>query len=437
MSGRTPLRERVRQAMPATRSSRIIALNALVGSAGTGMFLAGSALYFTRFGGLSETELGLGLAIAGIVGLATTVPMGRLADRYGPRNLMLVVSVWRAVGYLAYLRVEGFTEFVVTASLLYIMDRSGQPLNQALVGRLITGPERNRTMAFIRSLRNVGFTAGFAVGGVALTSGSATAFQWLFVGNALSFLVIFVFITLLPKVEPVAARNKKAGVAPDTVVPPLRNWRFVAATAANGVLFLHDAILTIVLPLWVAEHTRSPIWMITVLITTNTIITVVAQVPVTKHIDSLASATRATTRSALLLSVACLAFAAGGVATSPWLAAAALMVALLVMTYGELLHSASSWEITFAMSPDAAQGRYIAFFNVGFSAAEIAGPAVVLWLIAQAGPAGWLILAVCFPVAAAVSWLGTRQGPAEQPAADEPAPAAPATPAPVPATTGS
>ncbi|MFH9095260.1 MFS transporter [Streptomyces albidoflavus] len=436
MSGRTPLRERVRQAMPATRSSRIIALNALVGSAGTGMFLAGSALYFTRFGGLSETELGLGLAIAGIVGLATTVPMGRLADRYGPRNLMLVVSVWRAVGYLAYLRVEGFTEFVVTASLLYIMDRSGQPLNQALVGRLITGPERNRTMAFIRSLRNVGFTVGFAVGGVALTSGSATAFQWLFVGNALSFLVIFVFITLLPKVEPVA-RNKKAGVAPDTVVPPLRNWRFVAATAANGVLFLHDAILTIVLPLWVAEHTRSPIWMITVLITTNTIITVVAQVPVTKHIDSLASATRATTRSALLLSVACLAFAAGGVATSPWLAAAALMVALLVMTYGELLHSASSWEITFAMSPDAAQGRYIAFFNVGFSAAEIAGPAVVLWLIAQAGPAGWLILAVCFPVAAAVSWLGTRQGPAEQPAADEPAPAAPATPAPVPATTGS
>lgn len=76
MTERTSWHARFARALPATRESKIIALNALVGSVGTGMFLAGSALYFTRFAGLTETQLGVGLALAGIVGLATTVPMG-------------------------------------------------------------------------------------------------------------------------------------------------------------------------------------------------------------------------------------------------------------------------------------------------------------------------------------------------------------------------
>ncbi|MFF3174038.1 MFS transporter [Streptomyces sp. NPDC057900] len=424
-------RTRLTGALPATRESRIIAVNALIGSMGTGMFLASSALYFTRFAGINETQLGVGLGIAGVVGLATTVPMGMLADRFGPRNIILVVCLWRAIGYLAYLRVDGFSQFVVTASLLYIMDRAGQPLNQALVGRLITGTERNRTMGFIRSLRNLGFTVGFSLAGIALTTNSKTAFHWLFIGNAVSFLVVFALVWMLPRVGPVAKDKKGDGKGAKAVVPPIRDWRFVAATAANGVMFLHDAILITVLPLWVAEHTASPIWMITVLVTTNTVLTVLAQVRVTRHIADLATATRATTVSSVLLLFACVAFAASGwTDTSGW-AVVTLVTALLLLTFGELLHSASSWEISFAMSPEAAQGRYFAFFNVGFSAAEIAGPAIVLWLLARTGPGGWLIIAACFPLSAALSWLGTRQKP--EPVTAGPTPHA----EPVPATNGS
>ncbi|MEU1290485.1 MFS transporter [Kitasatospora sp. NPDC005856] len=425
-TGPTGWGSRLTKAMPATRESRIIAVNALVGSVGTGMFLAGSALYFTRFAGLTETQLGVGMALAGVVGLLTAVPMGRLADRFGPRAMLMIVCLWRFVGYLAYLNVHGFGQFVVTACLLFVMDRAGQPLNQALVGQLIVGAERNRTMGFIRALRNLGFTVGFSIAGVALTTDSVTLFRWLFIGNAISFLFVFTLIGMLPKVRPVA-KGGDGDEPAGAVIPPIRDWRFVAATASNGVLFLHDAILITVLPLWVAEHTKSPIWMITVLVTTNTVITVLCQVRVTKHIDDMASARRATNRSAVLLTASCLAFALSGAVDLPVGAAAALVAALLLLTVAELLHSASSWEISFAMSPEAAQGRYLSFFNVGFSMAEIAGPAVVLWLLSRTGPAGWLILAATFPLAAALSWVGTRPQP-EQPADDI---------APVPAAAGS
>jgi MFS family permease len=409
MSDRATVQNRLAAALPATRHARIIALNALVGSVGTGLFLASSALYFTRFAGLTPIQLGIGMAVAGVVGFATTVPMGRLADRYGPRNMLLVVCLWRAIGYLAYLWVDGFTKFLVVASLLFVMDRAGQPLNQALVGRLITGTERNRTMGFIRALRNVGFTIGFSLAGIALTTGSAAAFRWLFIGNAVSFLFVFACLCLLPTVPPAgAAMTETADQSPAKAVPPIRDRRFVAVTAANGVLFLHDAVLITVLPLWVANHTRAPIWMITVLVTTNTVITVLLQVRLTRHVTDLASATRATTVSAVLLSVACAAFFLSGYATAATWAAIILMAALLLLTAAELLHSASSWEISFALAPEEAQGRYFAFFNLGFSAAEIAGPVVVLWLLSQAGAAGWLVLAGLFPLAAALGWVGTR-----------------------------
>ncbi|KAA1380688.1 MFS transporter [Aeromicrobium fastidiosum] len=402
------LRARLVGSLPATRASRIIALNALVGSTGTGLFLAGSAIYFTRFADVSEPQLGVVLAIAGAIGLATTVPIGRLGDRYGPRNVLVAAAVWRAAGYIAYLFISGFTQFLVAACLLYLVDRAGQPLNQALVGRLITGTERNRTMGFIRSLHNVGFTIGFGLAGIALTVGTVEAFRLLFIGNALSFVVIALTLLRLPNVD---VRVTDDSDKPEPVVPPIRDRSFVTVTLANGILFLHDAMLTVVLPLWVAEHTEAPIWMVTALVVTNTVLTIFCQVPVTRHIADPRSARRSMWVSACTLSAACGAFTVSGHTDGAIATAVALFCALLLLTMAELLHSAASWEVSFAMSPIVGQGRYLAFYDLGFSAAEIIGPVVLLWLIAHAGPEGWLFVAAVLPLAALISNLGSRHLP--------------------------
>ncbi len=432
------LTARLTASLPHTRESRIIAANAFVGSTGTGLFLAGSALYFTRYAGLTATQLGLGMAVAGLVGFLTSVPIGRLADRFGARDVLLVACLWRAAGYVAYLFVHGFPQFVLAASLLYVMDRGSTPLNQVLVGSLVDKAQRTRTMGFVSALRNIGFTIGFGAAAVALVSGSATGFRLLFVGNALSFLFMFVTLNVLPRVRP---SRVEEGADPDAaavpVRPPLRDPLFVGVTAANAVLYLHDAILMTVLPLWVADHTRAPIWMITVLAVTNTVLTVLGQVKVAEGIDDLRSATRATTRSALLLSACCVTLALSSLVHTPVAVSAVLVLAVLLLTGAEMLHSASSWQLSFDLSPQSAQGRYISFFNLGFSASEIAGPVVVLWLVGRAGGAAWLLLALCFPLAALLSRAacrraGARPGAGPAAAADDagagaavPLPAAP------------
>ena len=56
---------------------------------GTGTYLAGAVVFFTKALGLTAAQVGLGLSLGAVVGIATTFPIGALADRFGPRRVMI------------------------------------------------------------------------------------------------------------------------------------------------------------------------------------------------------------------------------------------------------------------------------------------------------------------------------------------------------------
>ena len=64
----------------------------LVNTTGNGMFLTVGALYFTQIVGLTAGQVGLGLTVAAVVGLAVSTPMGHVADVRGPRGVYLVLT---------------------------------------------------------------------------------------------------------------------------------------------------------------------------------------------------------------------------------------------------------------------------------------------------------------------------------------------------------
>jgi MFS family permease len=401
--------------------TRILTLNALVNSTGTGAYMAAAALFYTRYGGISVVEYALGLSVAGIIGVITAVPIGRLADRYGARPLLLGVTLWRAAGYAALAYVHGFPAYLLTLCLLYIFDRNAAPLNQTLVSQLMKGKDRTRTMAFVRSVRNIGFSLGFAVAGVAIGLGTANAYRSVFFLNSATFIFAFLAIRRLPRVAPVEKKTETeapAGAAESGTQAPMRDVPFVGVTFSNTILFLHDAILLSALPIWVADYTRAPAWTITILLLVNTIMAVTAQVGVTARVTDLRTASTATSQSSLYLMAACVALAASGLWRNPYGSAAVLIVAIVLLSMGELLHSAGAWQMSFDLSPESQQGRYIAFFNAGFSASEILGPFLVLWLITHDRSLGWLPLAAIFPLAALTSRAFARRSPSFAPATE-------------------
>jgi MFS family permease len=74
------------------RSGGALLLVGLVDATGTGLYLAGSALFFTQIIGLSAAQVGLGLSVAGVLGILSPIPFGKLADRWGPRAVLLLLQ---------------------------------------------------------------------------------------------------------------------------------------------------------------------------------------------------------------------------------------------------------------------------------------------------------------------------------------------------------
>ena len=94
--------------VPAPGNLRTLAWATLVNTVGSGLWLAGVALFLTRGVGLSATSVGLGLTIAGLIGLSASVPLGRLADRWDPRSLRAVLQLAQAAVAASYLLVHSF-----------------------------------------------------------------------------------------------------------------------------------------------------------------------------------------------------------------------------------------------------------------------------------------------------------------------------------------
>jgi biotin carboxylase/MFS family permease len=390
------------EARDARRALRLLLAAAPVNALGTGLVLSTSVLYFTRHVGIAPAAVGAVLAVTGTAGIAAIVPAGRLADRYGVRPVLVAVYLWRAVGYAGYAVAPSLAWFAAVSALLYLVDRAANPLTQALVAAAVPAQDRGRVMGLLRSSSNVGLAAGTAVAGIAVALDSQPAYRLLFVGNAASLLLWAALLARLPVGRAPAPTRPAHPDRPAAGRAPLRDRRFVALTASSAVLYLHDRILLVALPIWVVEHTTAPRQLVTLAVVLNMALTVLLQVPVAGRVGSLAAARRGMTWVAALLAGLCGLFAGAGLAGPPALAAGLVLAAAVVLTAAELIHSAAAWQLCFQLAPDADRGRYIAFFTLGTAAEEVLAPAVLLVLLTGLGGLGWLLLAAAFPAAAAV-----------------------------------
>jgi MFS family permease len=72
----------------------------LVTMFGFGLVMTATPLYATRIVGLSARQVGLGMTIAGLIGLLAAVPVGDLTDRrYGTGPQCAALAQPRARGY--------------------------------------------------------------------------------------------------------------------------------------------------------------------------------------------------------------------------------------------------------------------------------------------------------------------------------------------------
>ncbi|MFK0160477.1 MFS transporter [Streptomyces sp. NPDC090499] len=374
--------------IPETSPKRAFAAATFVNQIGKGLFISGAALFFTRSVGLPVAQVGLALGAAALIGLAAGVPVGRLADRRGPREVFRLAVVVQALAVAGLVFVRSVPSLIVFLCVAELAVSAGTAARGPLT-RALGAPSPTRYRSYLRALNNIALGCGALAAGVVVQLDTRTAYVGLILGTAVLFLLSAAVASRVPSVPPVKAPAESGRW------PALKDRPYVVLTVLDGIMSIQTQVLIFALPLWIIGHTQAPRWFVGASVAVNTALVVCLQVRVSRGVDSNAAAGRTVRRAgaAFLLATALIAVAGGA---PGWVAMVVVVLGVIVHTVGELWHTAASFELSFGLAPEHAQGQYSGLFAIGQGLSNAVGPPLLGLVCIGWGEPGWLVMGAVF-----------------------------------------
>src|SRR4051812_47464285 len=346
---------------------RRLSAQSVLSAFGDGVFLTGSAVFFTQIVGLSAARVGLGLTIAGIATFPLAVPLGKLSDRFGAKRVWALCSLIEALVYVAWLAVGGMATFVAMLIALELVSTASRAARNAYRFDVFPREERVSSNAYFRAARNIGYTLGALLAGVALATNSDDVIRLVPVATAGLLLANAALVARLPRTTQHAEEESalEAALGDRSSTSALRNRGFLLMSIFGGVLGTHQVLLNVVIPLWLVEETDAPRVLLAWLFGTNTVLAVLLQVAAARGVVTVEDSLRALRRGAAFLVLSC------GIVmvthdTIGWVTIALVWVGHVTVTGAELFDSAGEWGLQAELSDPARRGEYQGVSQLGY-----------------------------------------------------------------------
>lgn len=390
-----------------TAFERRLTLSFGILSLGTGMSVSVLAVYFVRLLGVSASTLGLIMSTAALCGMVGGPIAGRIADRHDARRtygaLMVTMSI--ATGLLAI--ASAFAAAVLMCVLMASGRGSGAVMG-GLVGREVAPDRRVRYRAVVKTVSNTAMIVGLGIGGLVLTVESRLLFQTSFLLEAVTLLFAGALMSTTPRQANAPINGESADEVDVTNAHPstpdrwamLRHHRFLALVIVNAVVMLYSSVFSIAFPVWISAHAPSLLPLVAVLSMVNVAVVVLTQIPATRWIRDTRSAIQIGQVGIIGIGIGLALFGLAGVVGSPNGVAATLIALAVLVAFGEVLYSAASWELLYAISPEQSISEYQGVFNLGLDVSMFVAPMLFAWLAGEGQGLGWLFLAGAFGVSA-------------------------------------
>jgi len=378
-------------------------------SLGNGIVLPFLFIYLNQVRDFGSATSGVIVATIGAVALVAGLQSGPVIDRIGPRATLVASLALLAVGYGGFPFIREPWQALVLAAIAGAGNGGFAPGHSSLLATLASREQRNAAYALARTTDNLGFGVGALVGGLIATTRVPASFTLLFLLDAMTFLAFIALLMFVPAVRPARGVSRPearyAAVLRDRVFP----WLLLVIAILVAAAY---AQIATVLPPFANQHAGVSEAGIGVIFFVNTVVIVMAQLPLAKAIEG--------RRRMSVLAVSAGIFAATSLAVCAvgyWLTSSAAVVALcgviVVFSLAECLHGAVQNPLIADLAPEHLLGRYMALRTISWQVGFMAGPAIGGLLLARS-PAGlWVGAAAACALAAAGSLALGRRIPAD------------------------
>jgi MFS family permease len=359
-------------------------------------------LYLTQRG-YTAPQAGLAIGVYGVGSLIAALLGGRLADRYGRRNAIVVSMCGSAVSMLALSQAQGLLPIVLLAGAGGLTAEIYRPASSALIADLIPEDQRVTGFALYRLAINAGTGAGPAVAGFLI----GHSFFLLFLGDALtSLLFAIIALVALPNyvVEGHVDRaTSKAGEEGRAHAPRIGVIRYeprflllLMASALTSFVYAQSNT-TLGLQVRAAGLTAA---VYGGLLSLNGLLIIVIELPLTSYTRKVAPHLAISVGSALI---------AVGFGFTAFASTVSLLAFSVVMwTFGEMALSPVRQAYVASLAPAATRGRYLGTLGVARSLGQIVASVLGTVLFAWNAHVFWLLCGVLGMGAAATVFITQR-----------------------------
>ncbi|MFD0167971.1 MFS transporter [Streptomyces decoyicus] len=394
-------------AEPGVRTRRRLIAASLVSSFGDGIYVPLTMLFIHSLTSLSLTSIGAGLTVAGLCGLAFMPVTGVLIDRFGGRQVLIAALALRAAGFAAYPFAGSYPAFLATALVVAVGMWASSPSQHALIGEIAEGAERDRLLAWDRSLRNAGMGGGSLAAGMLAWNGNAG-----FIGAAVVLATVFaIAAVLVARTSAVHGGDRRPEGTRDGYRQVLADRPYLLITAANFLIAFGYTTQAIALPVFLTRDVGMPDALAGAVFAVNTALVAALGVP-TARLTRRARRTRAAALGAVIFALSFAAFAALPHLISGADAIVAVLAVAALYTAGELVHSAPSQGLSIQAAPDHLRGRYLSSYQLSWSVCRTTAPLLLGFLLDAGQWQLWTVLALMVLTGAAVLLYAERVLPA-------------------------
>jgi MFS family permease len=336
------------------------------------------SLYITRRFGVGMTEVGVLFALFSVSSFVGSMLGGALTDRLGRKGIIIFSLIASSLSSVLLGLVNSLEVFYLIAVLSGIVTDTGGPARQAMVADML--PERQRAQGYgiLRVAFNLSATIGPAIGGL-LASQSYLA---LFLSDAVISLITAGLIwRVLPETRPqieTGAKVETMGSSFRGYITVLRDTVFMMFLGACILMGFTYMNLGATLGVYLRDVQGVPESGYGLLLSLNAIMVVFLQFPITRRIEPYPPM--------LIMALGAGLYAVGFglygfVATMPF-----FVLAIVILTVGEMLVSPVSQALTARMAPEHMRGRYMAVFGFSFGIPFGIGPILAGLILDNADP---------------------------------------------------
>lgn len=337
----------------------------------------------------SLTEIGWMLVCIGIGALVGAWVGGKLTDQLGFYTVMLSSLFLTGFGIISLMFLYDFAEICIGLFLVTVIADMYKPAMYVAVSNFTNKENRTRALTLVRLAVNLGIVSGPVIAGLIIQKNNYDMLFWidgLTCVFAISIFMLLIDESKIYKARKKIQRTKKIkGIVNRNLIQDKNFILFLFASFSTAILFFQ---LFTTIPMYNSEKLNLSELSIGLLLALNGLLIFLFEMPL---IGFLEKKKFETTKIILLGSVfMTLGFFFLLFSKSIFI----LVISIFFITLGQILLFSFSNTFAFARAVTGQEGKYMAFYAMSFSAAQILSPKVGFSIIESFSYfSNWLLMA--------------------------------------------